>query len=335
MKGAAERADGHAAPRSGVTSLMRCVRAVAVLVLSVLVPAQDPGRGRPLRPDELPAAPGGAAVRPARVQIDDLLFAARRTDTVRLWDGLPEGYRAELDGLVRDCGARLDARTCDRAWRLVRRLVQVAIAKQSLAFGSAIARTLVDGDPRRATAAQAAYQALFFQLRDLARSDLATLEGVRTFDGRTFCGDGGKALLDAFVKLAAMSGHDPRAAIEALEVRVVDESAERLGVELTVAGRPVASGVRASILSQFAKVDGRWLPAALVDEWMPAVRRMRAQLAASPARVDPALNARVVLWLTAGEAMLRQIEQADTQTAFDAALQRVMASLAVSSDRRT
>lgn len=315
---------------------MRLVSPVAFFALSVLSPAQEVMPAPSQQAEDVPAAPGGAAARVAKQQIDALFSALRRADTTKVWDALPNRYQAELEGLVRDFGARLDARTCDRAWRFVRRIAVVAVAKQDLVFSSAQARSLVAGDPGRATDAKAAYGTFFAALRDIARGDLTTLESVREFDARAFAGDEGKVLVDALLKLAAMTGNDPRTALEPSHITVSEEEAGRVSVQMTVANR---SGQRTAVtpfvqLTQFVRVDGRWLPAIVVDQWLPAVVLMRARLAETDAKVDPQLNARVNMLLGAFEAMLRQVEQADTVAKMNQAFERVNSSAAALPTRR-
>jgi len=305
---------------------MRLVSTVAILALSLVHPALCPAQQR----DAVAAAPGGAASRTTKQQLDSVLLAVRRADPVALWDLLPLSYQVEIDGLANELGKRLDAKTTERAARLFRRFAQVAMDKQDLVFGSAALRTSALADPRSATAARAAYAKFCGQVRDLGKSDLVTREGLREFDGRTFCSGDGKALVDAFVKFMLLAGHDPRPGLEQMQLRVVDETAGRVSVEMTVQGQSTTRLQIASFAetAEFAKVEGRVVPAKLADEWMPAIRRLNVQFAATRAKTDPALAAQVTVLIGAAEGVLREIEEADTQADFDAALQRLLGTSA-------
>jgi hypothetical protein len=277
--------------------------------------AQDTSKHARTNP---PAAPGGAAARTAQQEVESLLDAAKRRDAVAFWDWLPAGYQDDLEGLAHELAHRVDAKTYDRTWQMLRRTAKVAIDKQRFVFANPTVSAMLQQDPQQAKNAQAAYRAVFELIHEVAKSDLSTIEGLHRFDGRKFLAKSGKPVLETMFTLAKLQGEDPAATLERTTVRTVKQSGTETRIEMRAPGK--APEVETFVLS-----GGRWLPQNMVRNWPTEMARLRARLAEMPEAGDRQTAAQTNLVLGMVETYVRRFEEVDTQQEFDDLCAELMA----------
>ncbi|HEX5054493.1 MAG TPA: hypothetical protein VFZ65_22125, partial [Planctomycetota bacterium] len=287
-------------------SLCCCLAAASVL------PAQARGRA------DSPPAPGGAAVRSARQELETLRAAAQRGDAVAFWDWLPDSYQGDLEGCVHDLAERVDAKVYERAMKLLARIAKVGVDKQRFLFANAEVAAAMAGDPARAKTARASYGAVMTMLGELASSDLASVEGLRRFDGRRFLTKTGKPMLLALFAIAREQGHDPATEFAGMSFEIARQRGDTADVSMRTPGEP-------DKVETFVHTEGRWLPEQLVRDWSRTMRDARARIAAMPKGGDGRQMAQLRLVLGTVEGFVRKFEEAETQQEFDEVLQDVQA----------
>lgn len=291
----------------------------AVLVLAATITAQGHDARRSARsPQTPPAAPGAAAPRTAQQEIEGLLAAAARGDAVAFWDWLPSGYQQDVEGLVHDLADKVDGATYDRTWQLVKRLAHVGAQKREFVFGNAQVAAMLGKDQEQAENAMVVYGAVLGLLGTVADSEVGTLEGLRSFDGRMFLKHSGKQLLDTLLTIASLQGNDARRLLARTTVHTVEQSGDRAKVELRAPGKEP----EAEVLVQH---EGRWLPAQMVREWQRTMAQAKARLAALPKAGDAKSTAQARVVLGTLEGFVKKFEDVESQEDFDEVLAEVMA----------
>lgn len=282
------------------------------LSLSLALAAQSP-RTNP------PAAPGGAAPpATAQQQVEALLAAFGRSDAVAFWDWLPMTWQHDVETIAHELADHLDAKTYDRAAKLVQRCARAAIAKQEFVFGNQTIANLMQQNGADPQSAREVYAALAGMLQQLAGGELGSVEGLRAFDGRRFASRSGKALLETVLALGRATGDDPLAELETVRVRTVGKGDGQERVELSAPGRPAE-------VTTFVRVEGRWVPTEMADGWDENVRDVRRKIAAMPKNGDPKFAAQTGLVLGMLEAFVQQLESVESQAEFDALCAQTMA----------
>jgi hypothetical protein len=283
-----------------------------VLSLSVALAAQDP-HATP------PAAPGGAAmVQTAQQQVELLLRATRELDAVAFWNWLPPSCQRDVEQVVHELAGRVDAKTYDRTAKLLQRFATVALDKQQFVFGNATVARTVQQKGRDAEGAQQAYAALFGLVRELASGELASVDGLREFDGRAFASRSGKAMLQTVFAFARAQGNDPIEGLDAMRVRTLGERDGEVQIEVKAPDRDAE-------VTTFVQVEGRWLPVQMARGWRQGMAEVREQIAAMPERGDPKLAAQAGLVLGMIEGFVKKLEDVESQQDFDDVLGEVMA----------
>ena len=288
---------------------------LCVLGLTVALTAQDSATRVRSNP---PAAPGGAATRTAQQEVELLLAAAKRSDAVAFWNWLPVDHQRDIEGLVRELATRVDQKTYDRTWQLLRRAAKVAMDKQQFVFANPTISGYMRGDAEQTKNVKAAYSAVCRLVQECANSDLSTLDGLRKFDGRSFMTKSGKPILETLFTIARLQGQDPISTIEQTKVRTLDQDADSARIEMRAPGK--APEVETFVLS-----GGRWLPAEMERDWQKNIEKMQAKIAAMPLAGDRQAAAQANLVLGTVESYVRKFEECESQADFDEVCAELMA----------
>jgi hypothetical protein len=292
-----------------------------VLSLTAGLPAQMPSTSPP-------AAPGGAApARTAQQQVETLFAAVRRGDAVALWDWLPAGHQRDVEALVHELAERVDARTYDRAAKLLLRLADTALAQEPFVFGNAAVGELLRQHGADARGAREAWAAGWRLLRQLATSELGAVDGLREFDGRAFTRRAGADLLAAVVAVARAQGSDPLHELDRVQVRTLGQRGGEVQIELHAPDRDAE-------VTTFVLVEDRWLPAAMAGDWRRGVQALRTRLLALPRGGDARTAAQAGLVLGMLEGLVRRFEDVESQADFDALVGELLARARGDAPRR-
>jgi len=279
-----------------------------VLFLGLSLPAQGP-----------PAAPGGAAPRAPESAEDScrtLLAAIQQGDATALWDFLPAGYQQDVNGIVHLLATKVDPKVYDSGMQLFGRVVTLLQNKKPLFFGSKLGQMALQG--KDAATVQKAYDEFTALLATLTTSDLAHHGKLARFDGREFLQTTGGDLLHHLVAMAGVDGKDPFAALASMEVKTVQQTADKATLRFTAKGKPAST-------EQYVAVEDRWLPAKMVAQWQKGMAEAKKDLAKLADGGDKQGSAQARMMLGMAESVVQQLEDADTQEQFDEVLQGLMA----------
>ncbi len=241
-----------------------------------------------------------------------------------LWEALPDGYRTDINDLTAEFAAKMDAELYDRSFALLRSAVEVLQDKQSLILGSqTVTATGIDVEQlEHGTSSGLA------AMHVLLTSQIVTLEGLAGIDWKVFLDTTGAQLLQ--VADTAADNEDvvenPFAALRELSVETVTVADDRAVVRLTSGERPPEE-------IQLTRVEDRWVPSELAEEWPQYVAEARAGLdELTPEKIAEA-KPQAVMALTMAEGIVQQVAAIETSEEFDKMMgpmvESVMGSLAM------
>jgi len=219
---------------------------------------------------------------------------------------------------VHDLATRVDQKTYDRTWQLLRRVAKVAVDKQTFVFANPTITNFMRSDAQQGKNMQAAYSAVCRLVQEMANSDLSTLEGLRKFEGRSFMTKSGKPILETLFTLARLQGQDPIRTIEQTTVRTLEQDADSTRIEMRAPGK-------APEVEIFVMSGGRWLPQGMGREWQKNMEKARARIAAMPLAGDRQAAAQANLVLGTVESYVRKFEECESQADFDEVVAELMA----------
>ncbi len=265
----------------------------------------------------LPETPDGTVLAVAKHLADH--------DPGILWEALPASYRTDINDLTRTFAATMDAELYNRSMALLRRTVEVLQEKQPIILASqTVTGTGVDvaALERGMTGALAAGHALL-------TSPVATLEGLSAIDWKQFLGTTGGTLMtlaDATPAAGAETeAEQPLAMLRGLKVETVSTTGDAAVLRLT-------SGDREPKEIKLTRVEGRWVPTEMAEQWPQKVAEAKAKLAELTPERFAELKPQALMGLAMAEGFVGQVAAIQTPEQFDAAvgpmIEAVMGNLA-------
>jgi hypothetical protein len=236
-------------------------------------------------------------------------------DLAKVWDGLPPAWQQDVTDLVEDFANRMDPALWNRTAATARKATGVLKDKREFVLnGPAIGLALDLLDDARAPAA---YDALVAGFDALATSEFADLERLEKFDGRAFAmGTGAKMLASASALSELTEDSSLHTWLErgsGARAKLLADGDTRALVELAREGEEKVEQV-------WIKVDGRWVPQQLADEWPNLIAQARGLVDALAAPEAPKLKGALIQALPVVDGFLDRLAAAKTQSEFDSAV---------------
>lgn len=230
-----------------------------------------------------------------------------------LWVATPETYQKDVTELVHLAGAKLDAEVYDRGFSLLTKLSDVLDKQRAFILSSQMA-----GQMTNKAEVEANWNSGLAMLRSLATSKLATVQGLKTFDGAAFLDSTGSEILGLAHKMSANSKDGPLAE----QIKKTEFKAE--DVTATTATLTMKDADGSSESASLIKVDGRWVPAELASEWTAKIAEAKASLTELKPEEMAKSKPQILGALAMAEGVIAQLDAAKTQAEFDQALQGAM-----------
>ncbi len=227
------------------------------------------------------------------------------------WDFLPASYQNDLNKLVHSFAERMDLELWNRSVAVLHKLARMLREKKEF-----LAAARASNDPEAPGPSAAELAAIGALLDTLLSSDLADLDKLKSADGRAILeGTGSKLLL----QLRSM-GRDPFAdrmgIVTGMKVALASSSGD--SAKLTIEG---LDGERAD--HEFVRVEGKWIPKNLADNWTHGIGNAGAQLVRLSPENLAETKQQLLALLSAVDDSLERLSAAKTQEQFLSAMKDV------------
>jgi hypothetical protein len=230
-----------------------------------------------------------------------------------LWDALPESYRQAINELTKLFAEKMDPAVYDRAFAIVMRAIEVLddrkeiiLASQTFQSSGADAEEIREGLTN---------SHLFTDT--LKTSEVATIDGLAAMDWEQF--------------LATTVGQmiEKAAATESEEDNPLDDLAT-LKVETVEATEDtetllISSKEHEPEEVKMVRVEGRWIPAEMAEEWPQFVKEAREGLDELTPETMAAQKTQVMMFFGMADGLIEQIASLQTPEEFDAAIGPMLA----------
>lgn len=238
-----------------------------------------------------------------------------------LWAAMPASYQKDVDGLVKDFAANMDAELYDKGWALAGKLVSV-LKKQKAFIVASPMMAQAKLDPKKVEAKLDSTVAL---LDAITSSELSTIAKLKTLDiGKFLAGTGGKVMAAA-KELSELTPGDEYnkefiAGLKGLKVEVVETAADSATLNITPGGESAKK-------EKFVKVEGKWVPEEMATDWKEAMAEAKKSLASMTKEGMAEAKPMVMGVMAAVDTTLDQLLAADSQAKFDEAAGTAMMSI--------
>jgi len=226
-----------------------------------------------------------------------------------LWHALPESYQRDVTELVHEAAGKMDGELWNKSFSVVRKISRVLTEKREFIVEHPMIAGQIKGDTEEG------WDALAEMVDVIASSDLADLDDVKTLDIERFLSETGGELMESLADASALTPEDSynkaMKDLRATKVTVVSSSGETAVVKTEMPGQPVKE-------EEYVRVEGKWLPKTLVDEWPAKMAEMKAGVAAFSGDDMQENKQTVLMQLSMVEGALDQLLAAQTAAEFNA-----------------
>ncbi len=281
-------------------------------------PAAPPVSSGELAPAGIEATPADAAaavMAAAKAMRDGKIEAA--------YDLLPASYQKDIDGLVHDFAGRMDREVWETGFSTIGKAAGLLKAKKELLL------SMVPKQPGNESQTEqliANWDGLASGLEQFAASDLSRIEKLESAPARDLLKSGIGPMAKVVVSMATVRTQDGAATLADLDkvkAEVVSTTESTASVKITSPNKPEPETV------EFAKVEGKWIPKSLADDWASHMEKAREQLKAVDADTITANKPQILQVLKTVDGVLDEMKKAETpeqiqQAAFPLILQAMM-----------
>jgi len=265
------------------------------------------GSGKATIPDEPDAA------------IQTIMREIGGGNTAILWEAMPAGYRTDINDIAQLAGTKIDPELYDKTFDLIGRIGGVVSKQKEFILNNPQFAGQPEADKEKFEKAIPSIAAL---LETVAASNVATAEGLQTFEGEAFFDTTVAKISDHVMTLSKLTdeGDASMADLKEATVKVVEREGDTATLEMTIANEPPETEI-------FKQVEGRWVPVGMADQWSAKMGEARANLESMTPEDMAAQKPQIMGVLGMMDGVVTQLETAETQQQFDQALQQAMMPL--------
>ena len=256
----------------------------------------------------IPDSPDGTVFFFAEAVRDD-----RAEDILKLF---PESYIRDINEITMTFAEKMDPAVYDQAFAIVMRAIEVLDDRKDIILGSETFKsTGANADEIREGLSNTQ---VFTDT--LKASEIATLEGLGSADWEHFLATTGNEFLKHAKTMEAEEGGNPLDDLDSLKVETVDITGDRATLR-------ISSNNHEPEDVEMVRVEGRWIPAEMADEWAEGIEEARQNLAEMTPETMAAQKTQIMMFVGMASGLIEQIASLQTPEEFDAAMGPMLAGL--------
>jgi hypothetical protein len=232
-----------------------------------------------------------------------------------IWEALlPESYKSDISEITKSFAEKMDPAVYDQAFAIVIRAVEVLDDRKEIILASETFKsTGADaGDIRTSLSNSQVF------IETLKGSEIATLEGLGSVDWGQFLATTGNQFLQHAKAIQAEDVDNPLNDLDSLKVETISVSEERATLR-------ISSNDYEPEDVEMVKVEGRWIPAELADDWERSVQEARQGLEEMTPETMAAQKTQIMMFFGMATGLIDQIASLQTPEEFDAAMGPMLA----------
>ena len=231
-----------------------------------------------------------------------------------LWFALPESYRQDIMEITRRFAEQMDPVVYDRAFAIVMRAVEVLDDRKDVILASETFKSS-GADAEQIREGLSNTQVFTDTLK---ASEIATLAGLGTVDWEQFLATTGAEFMKLAAAVESEAGDNPLDDLDSLKVETINLADDR-------ATLLISSDNHEPEEVEMARVEGRWIPAELADEWSESIAEARQDLAELTPENMAAQKTQIMMFFGMADGLIEQIASLQTPEEFDAAIGPMLA----------
>jgi len=241
--------------------------------------------------------------------------AVESNQVEHIWKYLiPEPYKTDITEITKAFAEKMDPAVYDRAFAIVMRAVEVLDDRKEIILASETFKSSgADADD-----VLTGFSNTLVFTNILKVSEVATVAGLGSVDWEQFLATTGNEFIKQAKTIEAEEGENPFDDLATLKVETVNLADDRATLRISSDNQEPED-------VEMAKVEGRWVPAELADEWAQSVEEARQSLAEITPETMAAQKTQIMMFFGMADGLIEQIATLQTPEEFDAAIGPMLA----------
>jgi len=231
-----------------------------------------------------------------------------------LWTALPESYQSDITEITKTFAEKMDPDVYDRVFAVFIRAVEVLDDRKDIILASETFKS-AGAETEEIRTGLSNTQAF---TETLKASELATLEGLGSVNWEQFLATTGNEFLQHAKAIEAEEGENPLNDLDSLKVETVNVSEDKATLR-------ISSDDHEPEDVEMTKVEGRWVPSDLANEWEKTMEEARQGLAEMTPETMAAQKTQIMMFIGMADGLIEQIASLQTPEEFDAAIGPMLA----------
>lgn len=223
-----------------------------------------------------------------------------------LWQALPPSYQQDLTELTRLLADTVDPQLWDAAFATGRRAAATMALKKDIILASS---TLQQAGSELDDVS-AGWDAAVAVLDAVCSSEISSTAGLKTIDWEQYLATTGADIIERARSASDDDGSNPIDDLRRTRIEVVSVDGDRAVVRMTPPdGEPEDQ--------QFVRVEGRWVPSEMADDWDTRMSEARERLTNITDEERTEMSTQGMMFLGMADGFLQQLESVESPEEFD------------------
>ena len=204
---------------------------------------------------------------------------------VVLWDALPTTYQKDVHEVVHSAVGKVDPDLWDQAFKTGQRLTKLLREKKDFILGHPLVTQMMQGQVVDKAEVDKQWDTFVGALDAVVNSEISSYEKAKTVNVGAFLDRTGSKVMEGLsgaAKSVKGGGEKPGEKNELVELyeklkqtkaTLVKEEGDKATVKLEVPGESATE-------EEFVRIEGKWLPKKMVDEWPKMIAEAKKEIAA-------------------------------------------------------
>lgn len=238
-----------------------------------------------------------------------------------IWEALPQTYRNDINELTHIFATKVDAEIWDKSLGILRKTTVVLQDKKDIFLGSKMFAMAQDNQDEIAEN----WDTGALVLSTLVNSDLGNLKSLETIDWGQFLSTTGVELMQVAKEASAASEENPfendfLAKVNGMNVEVLENSGDTAKLKITAPDEDPEE-------VQMTRIEGRWVPSDLAEDWDKKVAEARTDLDAITPETIAQEKMKIMMFVSMADSFVDQVAQANSSEELDQMLQGLLGGL--------
>ena len=232
-----------------------------------------------------------------------------------VWYAIPDSYQEDVTEIVHEFAGKMDAELWNRTFSVLDKLTRLVKDKRDFILD----HPMIAGQIESRRDAEKSWKSVVETLDVLVSSELSDLDDLESLDIEKFLTGTGNDFMKQLTAAAAVTGEngyaDGMKTLGELKATVVESDGDTAMVKVELPGKPAKT-------DPYVRVEGKWIPKSMADEWQGNMAATRSKLAAFSGQMEN--KASVLMQLSMVEGALDTLLAADTSDEFNAGIGAMM-----------